>query len=165
AEKRAISSLAYSNHNRLTTGLKAMIPADLVLMSPNLFSWLYPVGDFLERVLNSDLALQNYHVPAGTLVLLYLYSMSRNPSVFPRPERYMPQRWLTRKRSFLHLTFGFGVRQCLGRRVAEVEMMLLLHHVLKSFRVETLRQEDVQMVYRFVLMPSSSPLLTFRPVS
>lgn len=117
----------------------------------------------MERILSSDLVLQNYHVPAGvsdlhtsthcpalhylkeaadlalgiypqTLVLLYLYSMGRNPAVFPRPERYMPQRWLERKRSFQHLAFGFGVRQCLGRRLAEVEMMLLLHHVSSSGR-------------------------------
>ncbi|GAB1299456.1 Steroid 11-beta-monooxygenase [Apodemus speciosus] len=126
---------------------------------------LYPVGGFLERILSSDLVLQNYHIPAGTLVLLYLYSMGRNPAVFPRPERYMPQRWLERKRTFQHLAFGFGVRQCLGRRLAEVEMLLLLHHILKTFQVETLRQEDVQMVYRFVLMPRSSPVLTFRPVN
>nr|Q64658.1 RecName: Full=Cytochrome P450 11B2, mitochondrial; AltName: Full=Aldosterone synthase; Short=ALDOS; AltName: Full=Aldosterone-synthesizing enzyme; AltName: Full=CYPXIB2; AltName: Full=Corticosterone 18-monooxygenase, CYP11B2; AltName: Full=Cytochrome P-450Aldo; AltName: Full=Cytochrome P-450C18; AltName: Full=Steroid 11-beta-hydroxylase, CYP11B2; AltName: Full=Steroid 18-hydroxylase; Flags: Precursor [Mesocricetus auratus]pir/I56601/ cytochrome P450 aldosterone synthase - hamster [Cricetinae ge len=126
---------------------------------------LYPVGGFLERILSSDLVLQNYHVPAGTLVLLYLYSMGRNPAVFPRPEHYLPQRWLERNGSFQHLTFGFGVRQCLGKRLAQVEMLLLLHHVLKSFRVETQEREDVRMVYRFVLAPSSSPLLTFRPVS
>ncbi|KAL1767358.1 cytochrome P450, family 11, subfamily b, polypeptide 1 [Sigmodon hispidus] len=126
---------------------------------------LYPVASILERFLSSDLVLQNYHVPAGTLVLLYLYSMGRNPSVFPRPERYTPQRWLEKKSNFQHLAFGLGVRQCLGRRLAEAEMLLLLHHILKSFQVETLRQEDVQMAYRFVLVPSSSPLLTFRPVS
>lgn len=44
----------------------------------------------------------------------------------------MPQRWLERKRSFQHLAFGFGMRQCLGRRLAEVEMLLLLHHVSTS---------------------------------
>ncbi|NP_001028401.2 cytochrome P450, family 11, subfamily b, polypeptide 1 [Mus musculus] len=126
---------------------------------------LYPVGTFLERILSSDLVLQNYHVPAGTVLNVNLYSMGRNPAVFPRPERYMPQRWLERKRSFKHLAFGFGVRQCLGRRLAEAEMMLLLHHVLKSFHVETQEKEDVRMAYRFVLMPSSSPLLTFRPVN
>lgn len=126
---------------------------------------LYPVGSFVERIVHSDLVLQNYHVPAGTFVIIYLYSMGRNPAVFPRPERYMPQRWLERKRSFQHLAFGFGVRQCLGRRLAEVEMLLLLHHMLKTFQVETLRQEDMQMVFRFLLMPSSSPFLTFRPVS
>ncbi|XP_052603397.1 cytochrome P450 11B1, mitochondrial-like [Peromyscus californicus insignis] len=126
---------------------------------------LYPVASFLERVLSSDLVLQNYHVPAGMVLSMNLYSMGRNPSVFPRPECYMPQRWLEKKGSFQHLSFGFGVRQCLGRRVAEVEMMLLLHYILKSFTVETPRQEDVQLAYRFVLVPNSSPLLTFRPVS
>ncbi|KAH0518790.1 Cytochrome P450 11B1, mitochondrial [Microtus ochrogaster] len=95
---------------------------------------LYPVAASLERILSSDLVLHNFHVPAGTLVLLYLYSLGRNPSVFPRPERYMPQRWLGRKRSFQHLSFGFGVRQCLGKRLAQVEMLLLLHHVSSSGR-------------------------------
>ncbi|XP_029059507.1 cytochrome P450 11B1, mitochondrial isoform X2 [Monodon monoceros] len=114
---------------------------------------LYPVGVFLER---------------QTLVKVLLYSLGRNPAMFTRPERYQPQRWLDSRASgtrFPHLAFGFGVRQCLGRRLAEVEMLLLLHHVLKNFLVETLVQEDVKMIYRFVLMPSTLPLLTFRAIS
>ncbi|XP_021106915.1 cytochrome P450 11B1, mitochondrial isoform X2 [Heterocephalus glaber] len=126
---------------------------------------LYPVGLFLERILSSDLVLQNYHLPAGTLVHLYLYSMGRNPSVFPSPERYNPQRWLDSRQTFHHLAFGFGVRQCLGRRLAEVEMLLFLHHILKSFHVETPLQEDVKLAYNFVLMPTTFPPLTFRAVT
>ncbi|KAM4823044.1 cytochrome P450 11B3, mitochondrial-like isoform X1 [Urocitellus parryii] len=126
---------------------------------------LYPVGSILERTTSSDLVLQNYHIPAGTLVHMYLYPMGRNPALFPNPERYIPQRWLDSQLHFHHLAFGFGVRQCLGRRLAEVEMLLLLHHVLKSFQVETLVQEDVKLVYHFVLRPASCPLLTFRPVN
>ncbi|KAM5137396.1 cytochrome P450 11B3, mitochondrial-like [Callospermophilus lateralis] len=125
---------------------------------------LYPVGSILERTTSSDLVLQNYHIPAGTLVHMCLYPMGRNPALFPNPERYIPQRWLDSQLHFHHLAFGFGVRQCLGRRLAEVEMLLLLHHVLKSFQVETLVQEDVKLVYHFVLRPASCPLLTFRPV-
>ncbi|KAK2502297.1 hypothetical protein MC885_015548 [Smutsia gigantea] len=93
---------------------------------------LYPVGIFVERRVSSDLVLQNYHVPAGTLVKVCLYSLGRNPSVLARPESYHPQRWLdTRAASsrLAHLAFGFGVRQCLGRRLAEAEMLLFLHHV------------------------------------
>lgn len=37
----------------------------------------------------------------------------------------------------------------------------LVFQMLKSFHVETQEKEDVQMAYRFVLMPRSSPLLTF----
>ncbi|XP_017520750.3 cytochrome P450 11B2, mitochondrial isoform X1 [Manis javanica] len=129
---------------------------------------LYPVGIFVERRVSSDLVLQNYHVPAGTLVKVCLYSLGRNPSVLARPESYHPQRWLNSRAAgsrLVHLAFGFGVRQCLGRRLAEVEMLLFLHHVLKGFLVDTLTQEDVRMIYRYVLMPSSLPLLTFRATS
>uniref|UniRef100_H0W238 steroid 11beta-monooxygenase n=1 Tax=Cavia porcellus TaxID=10141 RepID=H0W238_CAVPO len=118
---------------------------------------LYPVGLFLERILSSDLVLQNYHIPAGTLVHLYLYSMGRNPAMFLSPELYNPQRWLDNRQTFHHLAFGFGVRQCLGRRLAEVEMLLLLHHVRET-------GQRCEVSYHFVLMPTSFPLLTFRPV-
>ncbi|XP_012612806.3 cytochrome P450 11B2, mitochondrial-like isoform X1 [Microcebus murinus] len=129
---------------------------------------LYPVGLILERLLSSDMVLQNYHIPAGTLVQVFLHSLGRHSASFPRPERYEPQRWLEVKGSstnFRHVAFGFGVRQCLGRRLAEVEMLLLLHHVLKTFLVETLNQEDVRMVYRFILRPTALPLLTFRAIN
>jgi len=36
--------------------------------------------------------------------------------------------------------------------------------VLKNFLVETLEQEDIKMVYRFILMPSTLPLFTFRAI-
>ena len=77
------------------------------------------------------------------LVKVLLYSLGRNPAVFARPESYHPQRWLDRQGSgsrFPHLAFGFGVHQCLGRRVAEVEMLLLLHHVSgpRGARVDSL---------------------------
>lgn len=67
-----------------------------------------------------------------TVVKVLLYSLGRNPSVFPRPERYHPRRWLGSRSSGTRspsLAFGFGLRQCLGRRLAETEMLLLLHHV------------------------------------
>ncbi|XP_074209305.1 cytochrome P450 11B1, mitochondrial isoform X3 [Camelus bactrianus] len=120
---------------------------------------LYPVGITVERRVSSDLVLQNYHIPAGTLVKVLLYSLGRNAAVFATPERYHPQRWLDHQDSgvrFPHLAFGFGVRQCLGRRLAEV---------LKNFLVESLVQEDIKMVYRFILMPSTLPLLTFRAIN
>uniref|UniRef100_A0A667HTA9 steroid 11beta-monooxygenase n=1 Tax=Lynx canadensis TaxID=61383 RepID=A0A667HTA9_LYNCA len=129
---------------------------------------LYPVGMSVDRKVASDVVLQNYHIPAGTWVKVQLYSLGRNPSVFERPECYHPQRWLDNRGSgtrYPHLAFGFGLRQCLGRRLAETEMLLLLHHVLKSFLVETLRQEDVKMTYQFVFVPSTPPLLTFRAIN
>lgn len=65
-----------------------------------------------------------------TLVQLGLYAMGRHPKVFFRPEQYKPSRWLrTETHYFRSLGFGFGPRQCLGRRIAEAEMQLFLIHV------------------------------------
>ncbi|NWX38653.1 CP11A protein, partial [Notiomystis cincta] len=68
--------------------------------------------------------------PRQTLCQVSLYAMGRCPEVFPRPERYEPRRWLgSDGTAFKALAFGFGARQCIGRRLAEAEMMLFLAHV------------------------------------
>lgn len=59
-----------------------------------------------------------------------LYAMGRDPEVFPKPEQFSPQRWLAAgPKHFKGLGFGFGPRQCLGRRIAELEMQLFLMQV------------------------------------
>lgn len=59
--------------------------------------------------------------------------MGRDPKVFLRPEQYQPSRWLrTETQYFKSLGFGFGPRQCLGRRIAEAEMQIFLIHVRRD---------------------------------
>uniref|UniRef100_A0A8C7N159 Cholesterol side-chain cleavage enzyme, mitochondrial n=1 Tax=Oncorhynchus kisutch TaxID=8019 RepID=A0A8C7N159_ONCKI len=91
---------------------------------------LHPVAVSLQRYITEEIVIQNYNIPCGTLVQLGLYAMGRDPDVFPRPEKYLPSRWLrTENQYFRSLGFGFGPRQCLGRRIAETEMQLFLIHV------------------------------------
>ncbi|XP_063306956.1 cytochrome P450 11B, mitochondrial-like [Pelobates fuscus] len=127
---------------------------------------LYPVGITVQRYPTKDIILQNYHIPAGTLVQVSLYSMGRSSLVFEEPLLYDPRRWVRRDdTNFKALAFGFGSRQCIGRRIAETEIMLFLIHILKNFQIDTVSKDDVQTVFRFILMPKKPPLLTFRPIS
>ena len=65
---------------------------------------------------------------------------SRDPSVFSEPESFQPDRWLRNKGTensriqhpFGSVPFGYGVRSCLGRRIAELEMKLLLSRVSRD---------------------------------
>ncbi|CAJ0945808.1 unnamed protein product [Ranitomeya imitator] len=126
---------------------------------------LYPVGITVQRYLTKDITLHNYHIPSGTLVQVGLYPMGRSSHIFQDPQRYDPGRWMRRDdTNFKALAFGFGSRQCIGRRIAETEMMLFLMHMLKNFQIDTVCKHDLNTVFRFILMPEKPPLLTFRPI-
>lgn len=76
-------------------------------------------------------------LPLKTQFVLCHYVVSRDPSIFPEPESFQPRRWLKKSQPdtlgvqhpFGSVPFGYGVRGCLGRRVAELEMQLLLTRV------------------------------------
>ncbi|KAK6317667.1 hypothetical protein J4Q44_G00109580 [Coregonus suidteri] len=126
---------------------------------------LHPVAVSLQRYITEEIVIQNYHIPSGTLVQLGLYAMGRDPGVFPRPEKYLPSRWLrTESQYFRSLGFGFGPRQCLGRRIAETEMQLFLIHMLENFRVDKQRQVEVHSTFELILLPEKPILLTLTPL-
>ena len=61
--------------------------------------------------------------------------MMRNEEYFPEPDKFIPERWIKdedgkiTRAGFKFLPFGFGPRMCIGRRIAELEMHLLLAKV------------------------------------
>ncbi|XP_049579751.1 cholesterol side-chain cleavage enzyme, mitochondrial [Syngnathus scovelli] len=126
---------------------------------------LHPVAVSLQRYTAEDIIIQKYHIPAGTLVQLGLYAMGRDPKVFHRPEQYQPSRWLrSESQYFRSLSFGFGPRQCIGRRIAETEMQIFLIHMLENFRVEKERHVNVQSTFELILVPDKPIVLTLKPL-
>ncbi|XP_044063931.1 cytochrome P450 11B, mitochondrial isoform X2 [Siniperca chuatsi] len=130
---------------------------------------LYPVGTTVQRYPIKDIVLQNYHVPAGTMVQVCLYPLGRSAKVFEDPQRFEPGRWGSREEGqrgegagFRSLAFGFGARQCVGRRIAENEMLLLLMHILLSFHLSVSSSEDIKTTCTLILQPETPPRITFR---
>lgn len=50
---------------------------------------------------------------------------------FPRPAEFLPERWLDASPSpeYTSLPFGSGARACIGRRLAETALIVLLVRV------------------------------------
>uniref|UniRef100_A0A8D3AWV9 steroid 11beta-monooxygenase n=1 Tax=Scophthalmus maximus TaxID=52904 RepID=A0A8D3AWV9_SCOMX len=130
---------------------------------------LYPVGITVQRMPIRDIVLQNYHVPAGTMVQVCLYPLGRSTEVFENPQRFDPTRWSRSREegqrgegsAFRSLAFGFGARQCVGKRIAENEMQLFLMHILLSFHIGVTSTEDIKTTYTLILQPETPPRITF----
>uniref|UniRef100_A0A3Q1ESP8 steroid 11beta-monooxygenase n=1 Tax=Acanthochromis polyacanthus TaxID=80966 RepID=A0A3Q1ESP8_9TELE len=137
------------------------------------FLRLYPVGITVQRYPVKDIVLQNYHIPAGTMVQACLYPMGRSPEVFQDPLRFDPTRWSSGREEgrraegagFRSLAFGFGARQCVGRRIAENEMQLFLMHMLLSFHLSVSSSEDLKTTATLILQPETPPRITFSRLS
>ncbi|XP_043843883.1 cholesterol side-chain cleavage enzyme, mitochondrial [Dromiciops gliroides] len=125
---------------------------------------LHPIAMTIQRYLPSDLVLQDYMIPAKTLVQVAIFAMGKDPNFFPNPDKFDPRRWLQNDTHFRALSFGFGPRQCIGRRIAELEMTLLMIHILENFRIEIHKLSDVGTIFNLILMPDQPIVFTFRPL-
>ncbi|NXU81399.1 CP27A protein, partial [Oreotrochilus melanogaster] len=80
--------------------------------------------------------------------------------------RFLPQRWLRGHGSphhpFSSIPFGYGVRACVGRRIAELEMHLALARIIQAFEVlPDPRGVEVTSVSRIVLVADKPINLEF----
>ena len=136
---------------------------------PYLKAWLretlrlYPVLSAIPRKPKEDLILGGYHIPGGSAQIEFLtYYMGRDESIFEDAEAFKPERWLRNKdtafteaaEAFTSIPFGFGTRMCLGRRIAELELHLLLARIVQQFEISYPPDaENVEPFMRGVTIP------------
>ncbi|MEQ2201578.1 hypothetical protein XENOCAPTIV_014568, partial [Xenoophorus captivus] len=135
--------------------LKAVIketlrPAAVVLPAYFSLMLLYPVvhgnGRFVSE---NEVVVDNYWFPkkAGSLTQFHLchYAASHDEAEFANAEEFIPERWLNveppkshggranpgfyQHHPYSFIPFGVGVRACVGKRLAEMEMHFALSRV------------------------------------
>ncbi|GAB1867130.1 hypothetical protein CAJAP_08209 [Camponotus japonicus] len=106
---------------------------------------LFPVSIGNLRTIPTDVCIGGYKIPAGINVLACHLLIAMEPTQFPRPQEYIPERWIRgdtefpsarEAHPFAYMPFGFGPRTCAGRRFAEMELETLLLTVIRNFRIE-----------------------------
>ncbi|XP_077392176.1 cytochrome P450 [Festucalex cinctus] len=131
---------------------------------------LYPVVPGNARLtVENEIVVGDHLFPKKTLFHLCHYAVSHDDSVFPEPHRFLPQRWLRQENIKQHqhpfgsVPFGFGIRACLGRRVAELEMHLLLTTLIARFEVrpDPSSTGAVKPITRTLLCPATPINLIF----
>ncbi|XP_070157451.1 probable cytochrome P450 12b2, mitochondrial [Polyergus mexicanus] len=106
---------------------------------------LFPAATGNLRTMPTDVCIGGYKIPAGVNVLACHSLITMEPTLFPRPQEYIPERWMRgntefpsaqETHPFAYMPFGFGPRSCAGRRFAEMELETLLVTVIRNFRIE-----------------------------
>lgn len=91
----------------------------------------------LERTIpRGGTVINGLYLPEGTGIAMQAYTVHRNKTIFPDPERFIPARWLheTAEMRAALLTFSVGPRQCPGMNLALLEMRYILGNLLRRYR-------------------------------
>ncbi|KAJ7102834.1 cytochrome P450 [Mycena epipterygia] len=94
-----------------------------------------PLG--LPHLLMKDDIYKDYHLPAGSIVMVNVWSILRDPIVFPNPQEFQPSRFLNDKRAadVASSIFGFGRRACPGVHFAEASMFIAIATALSQCNI------------------------------
>jgi len=93
---------------------------------------------------SAGLTVSGCYLPPGTKVGAAAYVFHHNPTVYPEPFTFQPERWLSgpketpgdaqarRIRERNAFPFGLGSRACLGRNLASHQLHVVVKEVLES---------------------------------
>ena len=103
-------------------------PALIAGATNELLRWYSPV-DQMARTAKRDVVVGGTTVQAGERVALLYGAGNHDPAVFADPHRLD----VRRENASRHLTFGYGVHHCLGSRLAQLQLRVILEAFLAAF--------------------------------
>jgi cytochrome P450 len=120
---------------------------------------LYPPNRSVGREALNDCQIGDYHVPAGTQLLMSQWVVHRDPRYFADPEEFKPERWTTEFTKqlprYAYFPFGGGPRVCVGQDFAMMEATLVIATILRRFRLTLVNERLVEPRPVVLLRPGS----------
>ncbi|PFH48459.1 hypothetical protein AMATHDRAFT_5761 [Amanita thiersii Skay4041] len=104
--------------------------------------WLPTAPLGLPHQSTEDDVYDGYFIPKGTVIIGNIWSIMRDPEMFPEPEEFRPERFLKNGKFCLSsaldpqtVVFGFGRRICPGRFLSDSLLYLTVASVLATFDI------------------------------
>ena len=118
---------------------------------------LYPPAWTIGRQAINDYKVDNYTIPAGSIILMSQYVMHHDSRYFSDPDLFYPDRWTKEAKlqlpKFSYFPFGGGIRGCVGEPFAWMEGILVLATICREWKMHHDRDHQVGL----------KPLITLRP--
>ncbi|KAI8775183.1 cytochrome P450 3A56 [Biomphalaria glabrata] len=104
-----------------------------------------PSPDVSRRALVTK-TYDGFTIPKGAVIFIPIYKIVKDPRYFPDPYKFDPERFSPERKleidPITFLPFGFGRRQCVAKRLALIELKVVLCLLLSNMKfVQTERTE------------------------
>ncbi|GIX78671.1 cytochrome P450 4V2 [Caerostris extrusa] len=144
--------------------LKALKYLECVLKECNR---IYPPAPAIIRKISEDISVCGYTIPKRAHVIVAPFFLHRDEDVFPDPEKFDPERFLPENSAHIpecaYIPFAAGPRDCIGRVFAEMEVKILVCHILRNFSLRSLDSRDqVLPIIQINLLSSQPARIKFR---
>ena len=128
--------------------LKAMTYLEQVLKE--VMRLVPPVGGgFREAIETFEFA--GYRIPKGWNIQYQIAQTHKDEEIYPEsdrfnPDRFDPQQPADKQTSFGYIPFGGGLRECIGKEFARLEMRLFASKLLQNYQWELLPDQNLDLV-------------------
>jgi cytochrome P450 len=125
---------------------------------------LYPPVWLLPRKAVGDDRLGGYLIPAGSDVLVCVYTMHRHPDFWDKAEDFNPQRFAdensAHRVSGSYLPFGIGPRTCVGSRFGLMEVILAVAVIAQRYSLKLSAAHRVEPEPALTLHPRNGLVMS-----
>lgn len=103
---------------------------------------LCPPVPVAGRTAMRDMAVGGYRIEPGSMVLVGIYGMHRDPALWPNPVDFDPDRFTAANAAgrdrWQYLPFGGGPRTCIGDHFAMLEATLAIGTIIRRVEIRSL---------------------------
>ncbi len=115
---------------------------------------LYPPVYTLGRECIEDDELDGYSIRSGTVLLLSVFGIHRDPKWWQDPETFRPERFADDWPTQAYLPFASGKHMCIGNNFSLAEMAVTLSIIGQRYELEPVESQPVQESAQITLVPA-----------
>ncbi|TNE85265.1 MAG: cytochrome P450 [Deltaproteobacteria bacterium] len=127
---------------------------------------LYPPVWIVTRRIEDDVVIDGIEVKKGTLILVSIFTIHRNPKYWDDPDRFDPDRFLPERTKDhvkgQYLPFGMGKRACVGSRMAMLELKTIVATLLREVRFDLAPGSAMHIESSLTLRPEGAEMICTR---
>ncbi|KAH8107960.1 cytochrome P450 monooxygenase [Cristinia sonorae] len=119
-----------------------------------LYRWQPPSPLGLPHMVTNDDEYRGCRIPGQAMLISNIWSMSRDESLYPNPEKFDPERYLDpnippSKEELMdpkNIVFGFGRRACPGKEFADTGIYLMVSHIVATMSIAKATEANGQEI-------------------